>query len=304
MKCFAAAFASLVLIAPILTLRSAVGSADDAGAPAVSTAPRTNPSPDELIQQYTRIIQENPKNAYAYTQRGTQYGLKGDTDKALADFDHAIRLDAKSWIAFYSRGVVYSKMKPTPSHVRHAIDDFLKSIEISPNSADSHSALGAEYEVAGELEKAIRELDLAISLSPRFPDAYLNRGNAYCKKGERAKGIADYDQAIRLNPRFELAYRSRGGELAISGELSRAYRDMNEAIKLSPTDPEAYFNRAYVQAMKGNPDEAISDYSQTIRLDPTRGDAYYARSAIYQSKGDSRHADEDLAKSKELGYKP
>ena len=44
-----------------------------------------------------------------YSSRGVAYGLRGDFDKAIADFSAAIRLNPKDAQAYQNRGVAYEK---------------------------------------------------------------------------------------------------------------------------------------------------------------------------------------------------
>jgi tetratricopeptide (TPR) repeat protein len=48
---------------------------------------------DKAIAAYTEAIRRDPKYSYAYLGRGDVYLLKGDLDRALLDFDQAVRLD-------------------------------------------------------------------------------------------------------------------------------------------------------------------------------------------------------------------
>ena len=59
---------------------------------------------DRAIADFNEAIRLDPKNAIAYTNRGLAYGDKGDTDRAIADLTEAIRLDPKNAIAYTNRG--------------------------------------------------------------------------------------------------------------------------------------------------------------------------------------------------------
>ena len=48
---------------------------------------------DGAIADYTEIIRLNPKNEYAYLERGVTYFNKHDFDLAIADYDRAIELN-------------------------------------------------------------------------------------------------------------------------------------------------------------------------------------------------------------------
>ena len=50
---------------------------------------------DRAIDEYNEAIRLDPKYAQAYFNRGNAYYQKGDDDRAIADYSEAIRLDPK-----------------------------------------------------------------------------------------------------------------------------------------------------------------------------------------------------------------
>src|SRR5262249_2395559 len=48
---------------------------------------------DRAIADYDQAIRLNPKYALAYNNRGTAYRYKGDYDRAIVDYDQATELD-------------------------------------------------------------------------------------------------------------------------------------------------------------------------------------------------------------------
>ena len=120
--------------------------------------------PHSYIEHCTRAIDsgdlsiENLADAFNY--RGVAYGHKGDYDRAIRDYDEAIRLDPEYADAFFNRGNAY--------------DD------------------------KGDYDRAIQDYDQAIRLDPDFPLAFFNRGNRYRIEGDYDRAIHDYDQAIRI----------------------------------------------------------------------------------------------------------
>lgn len=69
---------------------------------------------NEAIVEYTEEIQKNPKDARykarAYVSRGIAYAGKLEYDKAIADYNEALRLSPKFSSAYYNRGVAYEEM--------------------------------------------------------------------------------------------------------------------------------------------------------------------------------------------------
>ena len=64
---------------------------------------------DRAIANYNEAIRVDPNYALASTNRGIAYASKGDNDRAIADYNEAIRLDPKSALAFGNRGIAYGK---------------------------------------------------------------------------------------------------------------------------------------------------------------------------------------------------
>ena len=78
-----------------------------------------------------RRFELDPKNALAYRNRGVVYVYKGDTDRAIADYNEAIRLDPKSAPAFRDRGIAYAYKRDND----RAIVDYNEAIRLDPNNA-------------------------------------------------------------------------------------------------------------------------------------------------------------------------
>jgi tetratricopeptide (TPR) repeat protein len=58
------------------------------------------------LQTLTTPSGFNPNYAEAFNNRGRAYGSKGQPDRAIADFDDAIRLNPNYAEAFNNRGLV------------------------------------------------------------------------------------------------------------------------------------------------------------------------------------------------------
>src|SRR6516162_6637253 len=63
---------------------------------------------DKAIADYNDAIKLDPKNILAFIGRGDAYTSRGDHDRALADYNEAIRLDPKSALAVSDRGAAYA----------------------------------------------------------------------------------------------------------------------------------------------------------------------------------------------------
>ena len=154
--------------------------------------------PDIQIAACTRNIESgrfNGRNlAVAFSNRALAYKKKGQWDRAIGDYDEAIRLKPDFVFALNNRGNAYYGK--------------------------------------GHFNRAIKDYDEAIRLKPDFSEAFSNRGNVYRKKGQIVRAIKDYNKAIHLNPDDAKVFADRGLAYEKKGELTQALRDFKKAYKL------------------------------------------------------------------------
>jgi len=70
-------------------------------------------------------------------------------------------------------------------------------------------ARGDDFNIKGELERAIADYDAALKVDPAFAEALNGRGMAWRAKGDRRKALSDFDAALKLKPDFEAARANR-----------------------------------------------------------------------------------------------
>lgn len=81
---------------------------------------------DGVIRATTKVIDVDPQNAVAYTNRSAAYAQKNYLLKALKDSNEAIKHDPKFPLAYNNRGYVFELMGNT----RKAAADYLKSCSL------------------------------------------------------------------------------------------------------------------------------------------------------------------------------
>jgi tetratricopeptide (TPR) repeat protein len=101
---------------------------------------------DRAVSAFTTLLRTNPEGRIAaviYVARAQSYVGKQELAKAVADADHAIRLDRNLAIAYNARGVAVGNM----GHLNSAIKDFDIAIKLDPRLTDAqrNRALAERY---------------------------------------------------------------------------------------------------------------------------------------------------------------
>lgn len=248
----------------------------------------------------SKNIENNPKDADAFYQRGvTNYDLD-EYDKAITDFGISISLNPEHKGAYLNRGFAYIKKQD----YKKAIADLTKALDLSPLSADAYLMRGMAYLFSGQYSASIEDLNRAIAINPSYESAYINRGLAYMSRKEYTGAINDFNTAINLNLKSKSAdlsgYANRGWVYSSMGDFDRAIEDYTRVIKINPEYIEGYLNRARVYIRKDNYPKAIADASHAIKINPKYTSAYRVRGDAYGASGEPDKALKDFDKAIEI----
>jgi tetratricopeptide (TPR) repeat protein len=224
-------------------------------------------SGDQAIAGCTSIINDGsesvPNRFAAYSNRGVKWVTKGDIDRAIADFNEAIRLEPKLDVAYRNRGNAWS--------------------------------------AKGDNDRAIADYNEVILLNSKDALAYISRGNAYLAKKDHGRAITDYTEAIRLDPKLDVAYNNRCWARAVTGgDLLQALGDCDQALRLEPIEASYMDTRGFVYLQLGRFDEAIADYNVALKIDTKLAGSLYGRGLAKLKKGDTTGGNADIATAKAI----
>jgi hypothetical protein len=156
------------------------------------------------IADFDKIIAHDPQLAVAYFYRGSAYGAKGDRDRAIADFNEAIRLDPNNAQALNGRGYALSRSSAKCSR---RLADCNESLRLVPTDANTLDSRGFANLKSGQLDAAIADYDSVLKLHPNTASSLYGRGVAKLRKGDSSGGNADIAaaKAIQVNIDEEFA---------------------------------------------------------------------------------------------------
>jgi tetratricopeptide (TPR) repeat protein len=150
----------------------------------------------EVITNLTTILAEKTDFADGYNLRGIALLNTNQPEKALADFNAAIKIDNTNYKFFYNRGNVYRQI----TQVQDALTDYEKAIELNPNIADLYTNKGAVLLVMNRQKEALAALNKSLSLQPSDKNALFNRGQIHFSNNDFERAIADLHHCVELAP--------------------------------------------------------------------------------------------------------
>ena len=150
----------------------------------------------------------------AYVNRGAAYFDAGAPQKALADFDRAVRLN--------------------------------------PAMPDARLGRGSAYLSLGRPREAREELDAAIALLPGYGAAYDKRCIANGMLRRYAEALADCERAAQLTGQ-DSPWVNRAAVLRALGRDAEAAQSYERALQIAPRSPAGHYNYGVLHLDGGRP---------------------------------------------------
>jgi tetratricopeptide (TPR) repeat protein len=226
----------------------------------------------------------DPNYVAALVERAYLWQCRNRLDLALADANKAITLDSQNSYAYVERGVFHFTMKDYGKAQR----DFTHAIQLGSRAAALHLCQGMIHLERGEAEPAIAEFNVTLGLDPKRLDAYLGLATVYSLRNDHSKALAVFNRAIEVDPKSADAYEARAIYFVSHGKADKALDDLDEAIRLDPASAAHLRSRARVCFEKGDFDRVLADLEAAIRLDPNEPEAHQGRAWILATCTDQR----------------
>ena len=220
---------------------------------------------DSADSIYTKVINqgiENERIYEAYFNRANIRMELGEYSKALSDINVAIYNSYRDSLAYFSRGLIKSRLNDTT---------------------------------------ALYDFDTAIHLGLNSEFAYFHRGKAKKERGDFDGALTDYNTSIKLNRTIAFFYNHRASVKVSMNDLDGALKDVNIALGLNPYDAFTFVVWGVIETRKANLTLALDYFNRAIAIDSTNVLAYLYRGSFKEKyTTDFDGAVEDLEKVMQL----
>jgi TonB family protein len=225
---------------------------------------------DGAIKGLDALIAKDPDDASALADRGTAHLDKYENELAHTDFDRALTLDPRNFIA--RRGLAFLAVRARD--FSKAVTAFTSALELQPNDLYCLQWRANVTRRSGDADQAIAYYAEAIKSHPAIPALYLYRANMLRAQHKDEEAVGQAEAVIKANPVNAAAYSTAGSIYAYSGKDAEARRAFDQAVSLSPSE-STYLQRAAFRARSDRTGRK-EDIDAAIALNPRSTQALLA----------------------------
>ena len=142
--------------------------------------------------------QEHPDNALAHYHLGFSYGLMGQHQQELAEYQDAIDLGLDDWQLFLDLGLLYLEA----GNQTAAMQVLKLATLLGPDRPETHFNLGLAYQRLGKLDQAEQEILLSVQIDPGQVDARNTLGTIYAEEGKYSRAEDEWNELVQADPNY------------------------------------------------------------------------------------------------------
>ena len=230
------------------------------------------------IDQCTKASKLDPSKTKPYLTRAYIYTTQEEWDKAAADCDKVIQMNAKDWEGYSSKASLMYKQRKYSD----ALELFQQAMNVNPEYKP-YSELAMIRFALGQKQEAITDLKSFLEYYPKDDFSIYFCGFISYNLQRDAEAMVYANQAIELNPNEANYHLLKANILLATKDIDNAISAYNTVLLLNDKSGEAYYKRAIAKAERfakvGNKQDKIdfcADMEKAEELD-YEGAAQYLR---------------------------
>ncbi len=282
---------------------------------------------EDAITHYTKAINENDQNEYAYNARGlAKIGLKdyyeaimdfskaleinpgasqsrnniglakyylGDHAGAVKDYTKALELDPALVVAYKNRGLIYQETEKYDQ----AVQDFTRALELSPEDGITHFRLGVTFAELDRYEDALKSYARAMKNRYNGADIYNYKGVSEFRLEKYDSATASFKRALTFEPEHLQYVENYARALYEQGDFKGASEQFERYLQKRDDNASIHNMNGLCKYHEENYKGAIKDFSKSIELNGKEATYYDNRAAAKEMIEDYEGAIKDYSES-------
>jgi tetratricopeptide (TPR) repeat protein len=214
--------------------------------------------PLDAEKSFRTVIELAPENPIGYTRLGFVHLSQRQPEKALKDFDRALRLQLGLRDALASSVLIFLGQRQFDKALEFCDRQSKPLPEDSPSRAFIYDLKGTVYLAAKKLPEAKRSFERALEIDPNLVSSYEALARIYLQQQDIESALSKYKEILAKRPSYFPAYMSLGTLYQHTGDIKEAESSYRKALEIREDFAPAANNLAWVLAEHGgNIDEAL-----------------------------------------------
>lgn len=155
----------------------------------------------EALQEYTRVLTENPDLYLAYERIGLSYSKLNDLENAIEAFKFFLEKEPQSQKTLINLSAIYFQKGDLEEGTKY----FNQLDEKSLKDPDLFYNIGILLFKKGQIDIAIEYFNKCINLDPNYLNGYYQLALGYVNKGNMEEAKENFQKVIEIAPESEKA---------------------------------------------------------------------------------------------------
>jgi tetratricopeptide (TPR) repeat protein len=209
------------------------------------------------------LTQDNPDSSVILETLVPVYLARFQVPRALLCVSRLMAEEPDNAYAYYWRGAVRDLLLSNGQ----AIDDYRRVLELKPDFADARRRLAEDLLVIRRYEEARDHFERLIASTPGNPDLLLGLARAAHGLGNLEAAKTLLDRLLATQPAHSLALEERGKLAFELGRLDEAEQFLREALQRVPRLGEANYTLYQCLTQRGQKEEAAKYRNQFEKVE-------------------------------------
>jgi len=184
---------------------------------------------EDALNAFNKASEIDPKNVWAYINKGWAQNGLGNFYPALKELDRAAEIDPLNPWIYVNRATSYNSL----ANYGQALHDADKAVSLDATITWGYIHRGWAYVGLGNFTQAIRELNRAAQLEPTNPYIYTTRAWAHNGLNNKRQALEDFDKSLTLAPGNSGMHWGLAMYCALTGERDRSLSELAKAIRIN-----------------------------------------------------------------------
>jgi tetratricopeptide (TPR) repeat protein len=261
---------------------------------------------EDCDKRVQNILAQDPINYDALYQDGMLSAAKGDTAKAIREFEYLsntydqsaqVRYQLALSYLLYAKGATATDAK---NAVETAENRLTEATKLAPNFAQAVMLLSELKIKKGAPASAVELLTPLIKAQPQNEQAHTLLAAAYLAQQQTGQALAVYRQMTELFPKDPQAPFLVGSILLAQHQPAEARQAFEKSFEISPDFLPATEQLVNLDLADKQYASALDRVQKLIDKDPKQAQVWAIRGKIYLEQRDFANAEPDLLKAIEL----